>query len=48
MPSETRPPPRGVAGAAYEVTMTLIPRDDFGEIIYTVAACGGRKGLGRH
>jgi hypothetical protein len=35
MPSETRPPPGGVVGAALEVTVTLIPRDDFGEIIYT-------------
>ncbi|MFN9507602.1 MAG: hypothetical protein ACK6AO_01195 [Planctomycetota bacterium] len=35
MPSETRPPPGGVAGAALEVTVALIPRDDFGEIIHT-------------
>ena len=35
MPSETRPPLGGVVGAAHEVTMALIPRDDFREIIYT-------------
>jgi hypothetical protein len=35
MPSKTQPPPGGVAGAAYEVTVALIPRDDFGEIIHT-------------
>jgi hypothetical protein len=34
MPSETRPPLGGVVGAALEVTVTLIPRDDFGEIIH--------------
>jgi len=48
MPSKTQPPPGGVVGAAHEVTMALIPRDDFGEIIYTVAACGGREGFGRY
>jgi hypothetical protein len=48
MPSETRPPPGGVVGAALEVTVTLIPRDDFGEIIYTASACGGREGFGRY
>jgi hypothetical protein len=35
MPSKTQPPPGGVATNAHEVTMALIPRDDFGEIIYT-------------
>ena len=29
------PPPGGVATNAHEVTMALIPRDDFREIIYT-------------
>jgi hypothetical protein len=45
---KTWPPSGGVAKATHEITFTLIPNSDFGEITDTASACGGREGFGRH